>query len=139
MSVVIEKFDETNPFSIAKLNNNLSAIVAVINTVMGDTQLQFGTTPSGNPTSLPITGGTLLGQLTVPSLLVGPSVGPKYEPITTNDSATEIVAGIVRRAANVAQLSQAISATPSQAEVQALTDAFDALLAALVASEVMSP
>jgi len=139
MSVVIEKFDETNPFSIAKLNNNLSAIVAVINTVLGDTQLQFGTTPSGDPTHLPITGGTLLGQLTVPSLLVGPSVGPKYEPITTNDSATEIAAGIVKRAANVAQLSQVISATPSQAEVQALTDAFDALLAALVASEAMSP
>ncbi len=138
MPVIIEKFDTTNPFSIDKLNNNFAALVAVINTVMGDAQLQFGSTPSGDATHLPITGGTLLGQLTVPSLLIGPSNGLKYEPITKNDAATKADAGIVKQAANIAQLSQTISSAPSQAEVQAISDALDALLASLVASQAMS-
>lgn len=138
MPVIIEKFDEINPFSIEKVNKNFAAIVAVINTALGNSQLQFGTTPTSDPTHLPISGGTLLGQLTAPSIYIGPAGGAKYEPITTNNTATPIKAGILKQAANIAELAQVISATPTQEEVQALSDGVDALIAALVSSEIMS-
>jgi len=139
MAVILEKFDTENPFSIDKVNANFAAIAAVVNSALGDTQLQFGSTPNANPEFLSIMGGTLLGQLTAPSLLIGTMKETKYPVVTTKDKAKIDKVGLIKQAAKVALLSQTISATPSQSEVQAISTALDGLISALISSEIMSP
>jgi len=139
MAVVIERFTQNNPADINKLNANFAALVGAINALVGDSLLELSPAPGNDGgVYLPIAGGTLLGQLQAPSILVGPNGGNKYEVITTDDTATAAKEGIVLAAANVAQLAQAVSNPPTQAEVQALSDKVDELLAALVASGEMA-
>jgi len=139
MAVVIERFTDANPADINKLNANFAALVGIVNALAGDTLLELSPAPGNDGgVYLPIAGGTLLGQLQAPSVLVGPNGGQKYEVITTNDTATAAAAGIVLAAGNVAQLAQAVSNPPTQAEVQAISDKVDELLAALVAAGEMA-
>lgn len=54
-----------------------------------------------------------------------------------SDTATTAIAGVVKQSAAVTDIDQTISATPTQAEVQALSDKLDELLAAQRASGQM--
>ena len=119
------------PFSLTALDANIAAIVAAINALAAEPLLQLGVTPGVSAGYMPVTGGTFQGQITAPSILVGPVAGPQYDVVTTNSAATTAAKGIVKMAAAVADLAQAISNPPTQAEVTAIQNKINALLAAL--------
>lgn len=137
--VILDEFNITNQFSLPKLNSNFQKLVGTINSLAAETLVQLGTSPGGDPSYMPITGGSFYGQITAPSMLVGPvSGGTQYPVVTTNDAATSGTPGAVKQAAAVADLGQTI-AGPSIAEVQAISDKVDALLAALRTAGVLAP
>ena len=105
--------------------------MAAINALAAEPLLQLGVTPGVSAGYMPVTGGTFQGQITAPSILVGPVAGPQYDVVTTNSAATTAAKGIVKMAAAVADLAQAISNPPTQAEVTAIQNKINALLAAL--------
>lgn len=138
--VVVPLFGpQGEPFTLDALNEALAAIVAAVNALAGEPVLQLGITPGNQPGYMPITGGTFLGQIQAPSVLIGPNGGPLNEAIDAGDLATTAIAGIVKMAAAIADLGQTISNPPTQAEVQAITDKIDGLLAALRTAGSLSP
>lgn len=127
----INRFDEDTPFTLARLNDNFQRLVAAVNTLAGEQIVQLGTVGGDDGSgALPITGGTLLGQLAAPSVVVGPAGGTQYPVVTTNDAPTASVRGAVLRAAAIASVSTSISNPPTQAEVTALKTAINDILAA---------
>lgn len=97
--IVIPNFGASGqPFSLDALNEALAAIVASINALSADPLLQYGVTPGNNSSYLSTIGGSLLGQLTAPSILVGPVGGTQYAVVTLNDLATTAVPGVVKKA-----------------------------------------
>lgn len=122
------------PFSLDSLNSALSAIVAAVNALAAEPVLQLGVIPGNQPQYMPITGGSFAGGISAPSVLIGPVGGTQHPAVTRNDAATAAARGVVLLAAAVADLTQAISNPPTQAEVQAISDTVDALLAALRAA-----
>lgn len=132
--VIVTKFDEANQPTIAALNANFEALVATINALAADTLLQFGTVPGNLTGYMPTTGGEFFGQISAPSILVGPSAGPKYDVVSTNNLGTTSVPGIVKKAVAVVDLVQAITNPPTQAEVTAIQNKVNELLASLRAA-----
>lgn len=133
MSIVtINRFDENNPLTREKINENFQALIALVNTLAGEEIVQF-TNAAGNDGSqyVPKTGGAFFGQITAPSILIGPTSGTKYNAVTTNDMAATGQAGVVKQAAALADLTQSITSPPTQAEVQAIQGKVNALLAAM--------
>lgn len=65
--------------------------------------------------------------------------GASGDVVGTGDAATTLVAGVVLQAASVADLNQTISNPPTQAEVQAISDKVDALLAAMRTATQLKP
>lgn len=128
----INRFNENNPLTREKINENFQALMALINTLAGEVVVQFNNAPGNDGSQfVPKTGGAFFGQITAPSLLVGPNEGTKHPVLTTDSAATEAVRGAVRMAAEVADLTQSISNPPTQSEVQAIQAKVNALLAAL--------
>lgn len=140
MPLVIAEFDENeNPFSVEKLNDILKALAGTINSLAGETLVQFSpTNPDDGTGYAQLAGATFLGQISAPSILIGPADGQKYDAVSMNDQATPAKLGIVKQAANVAQLAQAITSPPTQAEVEAIQTALNDLLTALVSAEQMA-
>jgi len=136
--VVIDKFNESNQFSLNKLNSNFQSLVATINAIAADTLLQFGVSPGNQSDYMPVVGGSFQGQITAPSVLVGPVGGSQYNVITTNDTATTTAVGVVKQATAVVDLNQTI-AGPTVGEVQAISDKVDEILAALRTAGVLAP
>ena len=137
MSVKLYKFGESETFSLEKLNENTIRLAAQINALAGSQLLDVGGA-TGNDGSgyAPLIGANFLGQITAPSVLVGPSSARK--PVVTEGSlATTTKAGIVKAATAVADLAQDVSATPTEAEVQLISDKVDALLGALRTAGLM--
>ncbi len=101
--VIVQRFGpEDASFSLDALNQNFAAVAAAVNALAADTLLQLGVTPGNLNGYLPITGGSLAGQVTAPSVLVGPVGGTQYPVVTTNDAATTGGRGAVKQAvANV--------------------------------------
>lgn len=87
------------PFSLNGLDANFAALVAAINALAAEPLLQFGVTPGAASGFMPVTGGSFAGQITAPSVLIGPVAGPQYPAVTTNDLATTGAAGVVKKAA----------------------------------------
>lgn len=118
--VIVQKFGpEDASFSLDALNQNFAAMVAAINALAAETVLQLGVTPGNLSGYLPITGGTLAGQLTAPSMLVGPVGGTQYPVVTTNDAATAGVRGVVKQAAaNVDASASAVAVASANAAAQ---------------------
>lgn len=106
------------PFSLDGMNDNNAAIVAAINALAAEPLLQLGVTPGNLSGYLPITGGSLLGQITAPSVLVGPVGGPQFAALTVNDAATEGANGVVKKAA---ANTDAVASTVAVAAVNATT------------------
>ncbi|MEQ8231216.1 MAG: hypothetical protein RLW61_14435 [Gammaproteobacteria bacterium] len=132
-TVVLNRFDEDNPLDYDKLNANMQSIVAAINALAGDDVLQLGVVVDDSPQYMPKAGGTFLGQVAAPSLLVDSS------PVVTQaTAATAAVRGAVKRAANVAALAQSISNPPTQAQVTAIQTALNDILTAIKAAEQMA-
>lgn len=119
------------PFSLVALDATIAAIVAAINALAAEPLLQLGVTPGVSAGYMPVTGGTFQGQITAPSILVGPVAGPQYAVVTTNDAATTALRGAVKMAAAVVNLTQAISNPPTQAEVTAIQNKINEFIAAL--------
>jgi hypothetical protein len=136
--VIIQEFSEENPPSIPALNTMLRSFVAAINGLAASPLLQVGASPVAAPGSLPLSGGSLYGQLTAPSLLIGPVAGPQYEVIHRNSKAGAADFGIVKKAAAVPDLATAISNPPTQAEVTEIKNKINALLASLRAAESLA-
>ncbi len=134
MTIVVNRFDEDNPFELDKLNDNFQLLIAAINTLAGDDVLSLGAVVDASPQYMPKTGGTFLGQVVAPSLIVdGAAV------VTTATAATTAVRGAVKMALAVADLAGSISNPPTQAEVTAIRDKVNALLAALRTAEMLTP
>lgn len=131
--VIIQKFDENNPPTIAALNTALQAIVAAVNALGAEPLLQFGASPGAQSAYLPVAGGTLYGQIVVPSILIGPTnpPGPQYAAVHKNDKATAADYGLVKQGVAAANLTQAITNPPTQAEVQAIQTKVNDLLTSL--------
>lgn len=152
--VLIFQFGEDEAFTLAKLNVNFQALVSAINALAAEQVLQFGPA-SASAQYLGIGGGTLLGQLAAPSILVGPDGGTKYPVVTTqgatfqgdveapamsvgsptpfpvvttNDAATLTTPGIVLQAEAVADPYTPAGATYSQAQAQNIIDLLTELL-----------
>lgn len=140
MPLIIPEFDENeNPFTVDKLNDILKGFAGAINSLAGETVVQFSPTNPGDGTGYAqLAGATFLGQISAPSILIGPAAGPKYDVVSKNDKAGAADYGVVKQAANVAALAQAITSPPTQAEVEAIQTALNDLLAALVAAEQMA-
>lgn len=138
--VVVTKFDETAAsVDIVTLNANLQAIIAAVNALALDTLLQLGPAPGASGTYMLVTGGTFLGQIAAPSMLIGPQAGPKYNVVTTNDVATEATAGAVKKAAASADTAAAVSAAYAQAEVQAILNELRDLKTKLRNAGIVTP
>lgn len=135
---VIDEFSTENPYSTDKLNANFRALVGAINSLAGTEVVQFGATGNTGSGYVPVSGGAFLGQISAPSVLIGPTDGPKNNAVTTGDFATQAQGGVVLLAAQVAELTQAISNPPTQAEVQAVQDKVNALLQALTNAKQMA-
>ena len=118
------------PFSLANLDANFAVFVAAINGLAAEQLLQLGVTPGVYSGYMPVTDGTFQGQITAPSVLMGPVGGTQYEVVTKNSFATTAAAGIVKQMAAIADISTSISNPPTQAEVTAIKDKVNALLAA---------
>ncbi len=118
--VIVQKFGtEDAEFSLQALNQNFAALVAAINALAADTVLQLGVTPGNLNGYLPITGGTVLGQITAPSVLVGPVGGAQYPVLTTNDAATTGARGPVKQAAaNVDATASSVAVAAANAATQ---------------------
>ena len=101
--------------------------------------LQLGVTPGVYSGYMPVTGGTFQGQITAPSVLMGPVGGTQYEVVTKNSFATTAAAGIVKQMAAIADISTSISNPPTQAEVTAIKDKVNALLAAARTALLLTP
>lgn len=125
------------PFTLERLNEAFAALVAAINALAAQQMLQLGGTPGNNAIYMPVTGGSFHGQITAPSILVGPPNGVQHRVVTTNDAASKAVAGVVRMAEAVSDLGATVSDPPAQAEVQAIADKIDELLAALRATGIL--
>ncbi len=123
------------PLSLANLDANFAAIVAAINGLAAEPLLQLGVTPGVYSGYMPVTGGNFQGQITAPSILVGPVGGTQYAVVTTNDAATEATRGVVKKAAAVSNVATAnADATYGQPEadlINELKTQVNALLAAL--------
>lgn len=98
------------PFSLEAINDNFAALVAAINALAAEPLLQLGVTPGNLSGYLPITGGSLQGQITAPSVLIGPVAGPQYPALTTNDAATTGGRGAVKQAVANADVAGAVPA-----------------------------
>lgn len=131
-TVVLNRFDEDNPLDYDKLNANMQAIVAAINALAGDDVLQLGVVVDDSPQYMPKAGGTFLGQVAAPSMLVDSS------PVVTQATvATAGARGSVKQAAAVAALTQSISASPTQGQVQNIQTALNAVITAMKAADQM--
>lgn len=104
------------PFTIDGLNDAIAALVATINALAAEPLLQLGVTPGNLSGYLPITGGSLFGQLTAPSVLIGPVAGPQYAALTVNDLASTGAPGVVKKAVANAD---AVASTVTVAAVNA--------------------
>ncbi len=139
--VVIHTFTAPGgePFSLEKLDANIAAIVSAINALAAEPLLQLGVTPGVLSGYMPVTGGSFFGQISAPSILVGPPEGPQADVVTTADAATTALRGLVKQIAAVADLGQGISNPPTQAQVQAIQAKINELLAAARAAAVLAP
>lgn len=115
-------FDESNPFTMDKLNDSLANIVGAINALAQDSLLTL-TPAAGADGSLyvPVAGGAFAGQISAPSVVQGPVGGPYSSLIAQN----------ALDAVNT--LGTTASGTYTQAELQAVIDKLDALITALKA------
>jgi len=139
MSVVLTRFTKSNPVTLKGINDNFAALVAAVNAMAGEEVVQMGAVAGIDDGGyVPKTGGRFFGQVSAPSLVLGPDAGPVYSAVTTDDAASEALAGVVKMAAAVADLSQSITNPPTQAEVTAIQNKVNALLAALRAAGVVN-
>lgn len=127
------------PFSLAGLDANFAAVVAAVNTLSTTPLLQLGATPGVFSGYLPLTGGTLAGQISAPSMLIGPPGGPFTAVIHAGNLADVATAGIVKKMPAIANIGGSVSNPPTQAEVTAIRDKVDALLAALRTAGILAP
>lgn len=134
MTVIVNRFDENNPFELDKLNQNFQALIAAVNALAGDDVLSLGVVTDDSPQYMPKTGGTFLGHVTAPSLEVGGAA-----VVTTASAASSATRGAVLRALAVASLAGGISNPPTQAEVAAIYNGVNALLVALRNAGVLAP
>lgn len=133
MTVLLQRFDDENPLNTADINLNFQALVAAVNALTGSNTLQLTGVVDDSPLYMPKTGGTFLGQVAMPSALVA------GQPVLTrSDVATTGLAGVVLKAAALADIATAISNPPTQAEVTAIKNAFNALLANLRAAGIQA-
>lgn len=135
--IVIQEFSSDEELNYAGLNAVIRRLVGAINSLAGEQVATIGTA-SADPSTVPTTGGRFAGQIIAPSILIGPTDGP-FVPVVQADQAAEQGAlGLVYQVGHIAALSQAISDPPSQAEVQALQTANEALRAALIAAGLVA-
>jgi hypothetical protein len=126
---------EDTPFSAASFNTIIGQLLSAINALAGEGVLVFGTAPGNDGTGyVPETGGTYYGQIAAPSVLLGLPSGTQHLAISAGDLASTATAGVVKKAAAVADLGLTISSPPTQGEVDAIMDKVNALLAALRAA-----
>jgi hypothetical protein len=139
--VIIQNFTTPGgqPFSLVALDDNFAAIVAAVNELSTTPLLQLGATPGVFSGYLPLTGGSLAGQISAPSMLIGPPGGPFDAVIHAANLATTAAAGLVKKMAAVADLATAISNPPTQAEVTEIRDKINALLAAARTALQLTP
>ncbi len=127
------------PFSLQALDDNFAAIVAAINALSITPLLQLGATPGVFSAYMPLTGGSFAGQISAPSMLIGPPAGPFFDVITANDTATTAVKGLVKQMTTIADIATAISNPPTQAQVTEIKDKINALLAAARTALQLAP
>lgn len=117
MSTVLIQFDDDN-LTPDNVNANFEAPAAAVNGLNGEVVLTVGAAEQGGSLAfVPVTGGRFLGQITAPSLLIGPPAGTQKPVLTQGDSATAI-----------ANLEQTIAGAYTPAQVQALSNKLDELL-----------
>ncbi len=126
MTVILQRFDDTNPLNTDAVNANFQALVAVVNALAGSNALQLGVVVDDSPQYMPKTGGTFMGQIDAPSILLD-----GVPVIKQDDYATTLLRGLVMKAAAVADISTSISNPPTQAEVTALKNKVNELLASM--------
>lgn len=116
----VHYFDQTNPFTLDKLNTSLANIVGAINALAQDSLLNLSPA-AGNDGNIyvPKAGGGFEGQISAPSIVVGPSGGPYSSVILKAD-----VNG-------VGNLALVASGAYDQAELQQVIDKLNVLIAAL--------
>lgn len=120
MPTLIHQFDESNPFSVDKLNDSLAKLVGAINALAQDSQLQLSPAP-GNDGNVyvPVSGGSFVGQVSFPSVLIGDPDGVQYSPLTKED------------VVSLSALSLTASGSYTQSEIQSIADKLDVLITAL--------
>lgn len=129
MTVMLQRFDDTNPLNLTDINANFQALVAAVNTLAGSNVLQLSAVVDDSPEYMPKTGGTFSGQIAAPSILLA------GQPVVKqSDYATTVLRGLVMKANAVADIASAISSPPTQAEVTAIKTTVNALLASMRAA-----
>lgn len=129
--IILQEFNEENPFTLDHLNTLFRSLAGTINGLSGQQLINF--TPFGgndDTAYLPLDGGDLTGPITAPAIQVG-LTGSQYPVVTTNDAATLAVRGAVKKAAAVSLLALNASNPPTEAEVQSVADRLDALITSL--------
>lgn len=133
MPVILNRFDEDNPLTLEAVNANFQALVAVVNSLAGENAVQLGVLLDDSPQYMPKAGGTFLGQVVAPSILIGTA-----PVVTTATAATAAVRGAVKQASALAAMATAIGNPPTQSQVTELRDLLNSLIAALKAAEQMA-
>ena len=132
--IILQQFNANNPFTVDSLNSSLDALAGSINGLAGYPVIQF--TPMGGNLSsnfIAQSGGDFTGTITAPAMLVGPS-GSRYPVVTTNSSASLTVRGVVLKAVATATITQTISGSYVQSEMNVIQSKVNELINNLKAS-----
>ncbi len=138
-TTVLYLFDDTNPPTLAKLTHNFQALASLINGLTGDFTVELSPAPgdiSGD--FVPVSGGPFLGQISAPSIVVGPPNGTKHEVLTSNSAPTATERGGLLLAAAVADAAAstvAVAAADAPAQTGAYVQA-DVQAIATLANEL---
>lgn len=133
MTVIVNRFDDTNPLNTNGVNENFQALIAAINALAGSNVVQLGVVVDDSPLYMPKTGGTFIGQIAAPSVLIAGELA-----LTRADVATTVLEGVVKAAAILADISTSVSSPPTQAEVLAIKTGLNTLLANLRAAGIQA-
>lgn len=135
--IIIQEFSSDEDLNYAAMNAVIRRLVGAINSLAGEQVASIGTA-SADPSYVPSIGGRFSGQVTAPSILIGPAEGPFSPVVPQSQVASTDKAGLVYQAAHVAALTTILSDPPAQAEVQQIVDGLEALRTALVSAGVVA-
>ena len=106
---ILYKFGDSEPMTLDKMNSNFASVIGALNSLAGSQLLQLGPAAGGDGTVVPVSGGAFLGQVSFPSVMIGPTGGTMYLAVTMGDIATPTDLGVAKQCAVSADTAGAVA------------------------------